>query len=183
LLESFKDLGYAGLLRPVGQTLDNLRIESFMVISDADGFIVRDKTRNRAQLTPREKTFLSELSGAHSAVKAKQDALRLANGIIEWHLTDADIERLEKAGRERRRDGEQTADSHSMSQILRSIGEMVDQKRGRLISVSKVENLVTVEYLTSSGRLISENYTMPMIYNFWVRSYKRRGGRNGATAQ
>lgn len=182
MLESLKGLGYAGLLRPVGQTLDNLRIDSFTVISDADGFIVRDKTRNRAQLTPREKAFLSELSASHSALKAKQDALRLASGIVEWHLTAADIERLEKVGRERRRDGEQFADAHSMSQILRSIGEIVDQKRGRLISVSKVENLVTVEYLTSTGRLVSENYTLAMIYNFWVRSYKRRAVRNGATA-
>ncbi|MBM4298199.1 MAG: hypothetical protein FJ143_10710 [Deltaproteobacteria bacterium] len=174
MLESLKSVGYAGLLRPVGQTLDNLRIESFTVVSDADGFIVRDKTRNRAQLTPREKAFLSELSAAHSAVRAKQDALRLASGVIEWHLTAADIERLERAGRERRREGEQTADSHSVSQILRSIGEIVDQKCGRLISVSKIENLITVEYLSTSGRLVSENYTMPMIYNLWVRMYKKR---------
>jgi hypothetical protein len=174
VLESFNSSGYASMLRPVGQTLDNLRIESFTVISEDDGFIVRDKTRNRAQLTPREKAFLSELSSAHSAAKAKQNALRLASGIFEWHLTAADIERLEKAGRERRRDGDQPVDSHSMSQILRSIGETVDQKCGRLISVSKSENLVTVEYLSSSGRLISENYTMPMIYNLWVRMYKKR---------
>ena len=182
MLESFRDLGYANLLRPVGQTLDNLRIESFTVITDEDGFIVRDKTRNRAQLTPREKTFLSDLSASHSALKAQQNALRLANGIFEWHLTDTDIERLEKAGRERRRDTEQAPDSHSMSQILRIIGAIVDQKRGRLISVSKVESLVTVDYLASTGSLVSENYTPPMIYNFWVRSYKRRAIRNGATA-
>jgi len=181
MLQSFKQVGYAGMLRPVGQTLDDLRIESFTVITDEDGFIVRDKTRNRAQLTPREKAFLSDLSASHSALKAKQNALRLANGILEWHLTDADIERLEKAGRERRRDTEQAPDSHSISQILRIIGEIVDQKRGRLISVSKIESLVTVDYLTSMGRLVSENFTLPMIYNFWVRSYKRRAARNVAT--
>src|SRR5215510_13062441 len=100
MLESFKDLGYASMLRPVGQTLDNLRIESFTVVSDDDGFIVRDKTRNRAQLTPREKAFLTELSDSHSEAKAKQNALRLASGIFEWHRTAADIERLYKAGRE-----------------------------------------------------------------------------------
>ena len=182
MLELFKELGYAGVLRPIGQTLDNLRIESFTVVSDDDGFIVRDKTRNRSQLTPREKAFLSELSAGYSASEAKQSALRLASGVFEWHLTNADIERLEMAGRERRRDTEQTPDSHSVSQILRIVGEMVDQKRGRLISVSKVESLVTVDYLKSTGSLVSENYTLPMIYNFWVRSYKRRAIRNGATA-
>ena len=181
MLELFKELGYAGLLRPIGQTLDNLRIESFTVVSDDDGFIVRDKTRNRSQITPREKAFLNELNGSFSASKAKQSALRLASGVFEWHLTNADIERLEMAGRERRRDTEQTPDSHSISQILRIVGEMVDQKRGRLISVSKVESLITVEFLTTTGRLVSENYTLPMIYNFWVRSYKRRGVRHATS--
>ncbi len=176
------ELGYAGLLRPIGQTLDHLRIESFTVTSDDDGFLVRDKTRNRTQLTPRERSFLTELSATHAASYDKRDALRLASGIFEWHLTNADIERLEIVGRERRRDTDQAPDSHSVSQILRMVGEMIDNRRGRLVSVSKVDNLVTVEFLSSSGQLISENYTLAMIYNFWVRAYKKRAGRNAACA-
>jgi hypothetical protein len=168
------ELGYAGLLRPIGQTLDHLRIDSFTVTSDDDGFLVRDKTRNRAQLTPREKTFLTELSAAHAASYDKRDALRLASGIFEWHLTKADIERLEVVGRERRRDTEQAPDSHSVSQILRMVGEMIDNRRGRLVSVSKIDDLVSVEFFSSSGQLISEDYTLAMIYNYWVRAYKKR---------
>ena len=170
----YKDFGYAALLRPIGQTLENLRIESFTVITDGDGFIVRDKTRNRAQLTPREKAFLSTLSSSQPAATGKQDALKQAFGIVEWHLTHADIERLDSEGRRHRRDAEQPSDSHSVSQILRVIGEMVDQKRGRLITVSKIDELVTVEYLSSDRYLVTENYNLPMIYNFWVRAYKKR---------
>ena len=176
------ELGYAGLLRPVGQTLDRLRIDSFTVTSADDGFIVRDKTRRRTQLTPRERAFLSELSASHSASYKKHDALRLANGIFEWHLTKADIERLEIVGRERRRDAEQAADSHSVSQILRMVGEIIDNRRGRLVSVSKVDDLVTVEFLSSSGQLMSENYTLAMIYNYWVRAYKKRAARSSGRA-
>jgi hypothetical protein len=176
------ELGYAGLLRPIGQTLDHLRINSFTVTSDDDGFLVRDKTRNRAQLTPRERTFLTELSAAHTASYEKRDALRLANGIFEWHFTKADIERLEIVWRERRRGTEQAADSHSVSQILRMVGEMIDNRRGRLVSVSKVDDLVTVEFLSSSGQLISEDYTLAMIYNYWVRAYKKRAARSSGRA-
>jgi membrane-bound lytic murein transglycosylase len=178
MMQLFKELGYAGVLRSIGQTLENLRIESFSVVPDEEGFIVRDKTRNRTQLTPREKAFLSELSTNQSTSTAKQDALRQANGVFEWHLTGADIERLETAGRERRRDRDQTSDSHSNSQILRMMGELIDQRRGQLISVSKSDDVVSVEFLSSSGQLIAENYTLPMIYNFWVRSYKKRAVQN-----
>ena len=177
-----KELGYATALRPVGQTLDSLRIESFTVVPDEDGFVVRDKTRNRTQLTPREKAFLSELSNNHPGSTDKQDALRQANGVFEWHLTGTDIERLEIAGRERRRDGDQASDSHSNSQILRMMGELIDQKRGRLISVSKADDVVSIEFLSSSGQMIAEDYTLPMIYNFWVRSYKKRAVQNAAVA-
>jgi hypothetical protein len=181
-LQMLDQLGYAGLLRPIGQTLDHLRIESFTVTMDDDGFIVRDKTRNRAQLTPRERSFLTELSATHAASYEKRDALRLASGIFEWHLTKGDIERLEAVGRERRRDTEQAPDSRSVSQILRMVGEMIDIRRGRLVSVSKVDDLVSVEFLSSSGELISENYTMAMIYNFWVRAYKKRAARSSGRA-
>jgi hypothetical protein len=183
MTQLFKELGYAGILRSIGQTLENLRIESFSVVPDDEGFIVRDKTRNRTQLTPREKAFLSELSTNQSTSTAKQDALRQANGVFEWHLTGADIERLETAGRERRRDRDQTSDSHSNSQILRMMGELIDQRRGQLISVSKSDDVVSVEFLSSSGQLIAENYTLPMIYNFWVRSYKKRAVQNEVAAE
>ncbi len=176
------ELGYAGLLRPIGQTLDHLRIDSFTVTSDDDGFIVRDKTRSRTQLTPRERAFLTELSASHAASYEKRDALRLASGIFEWHLTKADIERLEILGRERRRETEQAPDSHSVSQILRMVGEMIDIRRGRLVSVSKVDDVVTVEFVSSSGQSISENYTLAMIYNFWVRAYKKRAASRPARA-
>lgn len=171
-----EELGYAGLLRPIGQTLDHLSIDSFSVTTEDDGFIVRDKTRNRTQLTPRERTFLNELGAAHAASFQKRDALRMAIGVFEWHLTKEDIERLDVVARERRRETEQAPDSHSVSQILRMVGEMIDNRRGSLVSVSKVDDKVTVEFLSSSGQLISEDYTLAMIYNYWVRAYKKRSG-------
>jgi hypothetical protein len=143
---------------------------------------VRDKTRNRAQLTPRERAFLTTLSASQPAATGKQDAMRQASGVVEWHLSHADIERLDLEGRLRRRDTEQLSDSHSVSQILRMIGEIVDQRRGRLISVSKIDELVTVEFFSSEGQLVTEDYTLPMIYNFWVRAYKKRAPHKNGRA-
>ena len=66
---------YATLLRPIGQMLKGLRIDSFAVKPDRDGFVIRDKTRNRAQLTPRERAFLARLHLGHTASVDKEDAI------------------------------------------------------------------------------------------------------------
>lgn len=169
-----EDFNYAALLRPIGQMLEALRIDSFAVKPDNGGFVVRDKTRSRAQLTPRERAFLAELHLIHTPALDKGDALRLAAGIFEWHLTPTDIERFELQGRERRHAAQGTPDSHSVSQILRVIGSMLDQKRGQLSYISKDEQVVTVEYALPEGKKTTEEYSVPMLYDSWVRMYKRR---------
>ena len=90
------DHSYATLLRPIGQMLEGLRIDSFAVRSDGNGFVVQDRTRNRAQLTPRERSFLAELHLGHTDSLDKEDALRLAAGVFEWHVTESDMERFER---------------------------------------------------------------------------------------
>jgi hypothetical protein len=172
--EMIDEFRYTALLRPIGQMLEGLRIESFSVKPDSVGFVVRDKTRNRAQLTPREKAFLGELHWMHEASLNKEDALQLAAGIFEWHVTSIDLERFEAAGRARRHQDSGTPDSHSISQILRVIGNILDQKRQQLYCISKDANAVAVEYLSGDGKVANDEYSLPMLYDQWVRMYKRR---------
>ncbi|MGH7931243.1 MAG: hypothetical protein ACREQV_26025 [Candidatus Binatia bacterium] len=170
---------YATLLRPIGQMLEDLRIESFAVRPDRDGFVIRDRTRNRAQLTRRERAFLAELHLSNAEGLDKEDAFRLAAGVFEWHVMESDVERFEREGREKRRSGEQAPDSHSVSQVLRVIGTILDQKRGQMSYVSKDEQVVTIEYELPGGRMVTEQYDAPTLYDFWVRMYKKRTPRNG----
>jgi hypothetical protein len=175
----FENLSYAVLLRPIGQMLETLRIDFFSVTPDGQGFIIRDKTRNRTQLTPRERSFLAELHSGHTASLDKEDALRLAEGVLEWHLTEDDLERLERKGRERRDGSDHTPDFHSVSQILRVIGSILDQKRGQLGYVSKGEEIIMLEYTLAGGHRKSEEYKLPILYDHWVRMYKKRTGASG----
>ena len=172
-----EDQSYATLLRPIGQMLEHLRIDSFTVRPDRNGFLVRDKTRHRALLTLRERSFLAELHTGHRGRLDKQDALRLAEGVFEWHVTETDVERFERQGREKRRPGEQAPDSHSVSQVLRVIGTILDQKRGQMSRVSKQEQVVTLEYELPGGRLATEEYDAPTLYDCSVRMYKKRAMR------
>jgi hypothetical protein len=174
-----ESLSYAALLRLIGQMLETLRIDSFAVTPNGEGFVVRDQTRNRAQLTPRERAFLARLHSVHAPSLDKEDALRLAAGVFEWHLTGDDLAQFEREGRERRRDDKRTPDSHSVSQILRVIGTILDQKRGQMSHVSKDEQSVILEYIKPDGRRSVEEFSVPMLYDYWVRMYKKRAARNG----
>jgi hypothetical protein len=89
------------------------------------------------------------------------------------------MERFEREGREKRRGGEQAPDSHSVSQVLRVIGTILDQKHGHMSCVSKDEQVVTLEYKLPSGRMATEEYDVPTLYDFWVRMYKKRSPRIG----
>lgn len=171
---------YAMRLRPIGQILESLRIESFEVIPDHNGFIVRDKTPDRAQLTPRERAFLAELDRAGGA---QDGASNIAKGLFEWRVTETDVERYEREGRDRRRAGGQVPDSHCASHILRVIGGLVDQKGGRIKRVTKDDQVVALDYELPGGRAVSEHYDRPALYDLWVRLYMRRTGRSHGDAR
>jgi len=38
---------------------------------------------------------------------------------------------------------------------------------------------VTLEYVTPEGHKASEEFNVPTLYDFWVRLYIKRTGRNG----
>lgn len=133
---------YTQLLRPVGQLLDSLRIESFAFTIDQEGDVIRDKTRNRAQVTPREKAFFAELESHRTGSQGTAQARRLAEGVLEWRLEWGDIERLEHEGQSHRRNAGQAPDANSLPQIHRVLGGVVDQKRGQLLFISKEAEIV-----------------------------------------
>lgn len=165
---------YALILRPVGQMLEALRIESFALVFDDEDLIVRDKTPGRKQITPREKALFAEWQVTHTRPQDKQGALKHASGILEWRMTSQDIERLEKEGRARRRNPNLTPDIHSVPQMLRVVGALVDHKNGRLLAVTKDEQKVTFEYELLNGKKVSEELGVPALYDLWVRIYRRK---------
>jgi hypothetical protein len=170
----FEELRCAGVLRPIGQALEKLGIESFSVWPDGSGFMVRDRTRNLGQITARGKALSSDRQTTDRAPEAIEDVLRLATGVVEWRLDRSDIEKLESAGRERRCSSNQTPDPHATSQVLRATGEIVDQRLGRLLRITKEGHIVNLNYLSSSGQTVSDDYSPATLYDFWVRMYKKR---------
>ena len=84
------------------------------------------------------------------------------------------IDRLEKEGRSRRRNPNLTPDIHSISQVLRVVGALVDHKNGKLLTVTKDDEKVTFEYELVSGKKVLEELGVPALYDLWVRLYRRQ---------
>ena len=172
----FEELRCAGVLRPIGQALEKLGIESFSVWPDGRGFMVRDRTRGLAQIAAREKALAIDRQSTDGAAGAVADFSHLASGIVEWRVDRSEIEKLELAGRARRSRSNQIPDPHTTSQVLRVTGEIVDQRLGRLLRITKEGGIVNLNYLSSSGQTVSDDYSTATLYDFWVGMSKKRSG-------
>lgn len=164
--------GYAQPLRAIGQALETLNIQSFELEPVGDDFFVRGNipvTSADLRRTIWGKTR-SE-NGETGAIGAKVDSL------VELLYELKDIERLEEQGRSKRINPHGTADPASLSQVLRCIGAYLNQKRARLLKLSREAESVVVEYETSLGTNMKEMLSPSELYDLWVRMYLQRAER------
>ena len=168
---------YAQLLRPIGQMLEGLRVESFILEVEGGDFVVRGRRREEPPTTPEVKTFRV----IWHLVRGKKPQAQLpdspSSGVVELRYTAEDIARLEQTGREQRSVPSGTPEVHALSQILRATGDFVDQKQGQLLAVKKEDQTLTIEYESALKRKISEELTVSTLYDHWVRMYLKRSGR------
>ncbi len=169
------NITYAQLLRPVGQARESQRIETFTVTIEGEDVLVEGRKRTELQ---RESTPLGGFwqifrGGSKEPALAEQPAWES----VVKRYTPADLQAMEEAAQIKRGTGSGTPDAHSPSQILRAVGNFVDQKQGRLLSLSKEDQNIAIEYESASKRTVSEKFTVSSLYDYWVRMYLKRSGR------
>ena len=96
-------------------------------------------------------------------------------GLTELHYSPATIHQLDEEGRARRRNDSGMPDFNMLSQLLRTVGAYVDQKGGRLFSVSRHGSKVTLQYQVTEGDLTIESHEAPSFYRFFSDMYLQRG--------
>ena len=101
-----------------------------------------------------------------------------SSGALEIHYTHDDIARMETEGQSKRKGAEGSPEAHTLSQILRAVGAFVDQKQGRLLSVTKDGQDISIEYESALKRDLTEKFTVASLYDYWVRMYLRRRQRS-----
>lgn len=169
------NLNYSQLLRPVGQMLEPLQIESF-ALKVEDGGVAVYAEKRETQPAPDVSLKVSWQIFRRKKTAPAQ-AAQPSSGTLEIHYTLDDIARMDSAGQQKRSGAEGTPEAHALSQILRAVGAFVDQKQGRLLSVSMDGQEIGVEYSSAAGSNHAQKFTVASLYDFWVRMYLRRRQR------
>jgi hypothetical protein len=142
---------YAGALRCIGQALQNQDIEAFELKTHADEIRLQGGDPNPPYLD-----------------------------LVELRFSVEDIQVLDREGQARRRRLNTEIRFDSLPEILRAVGDYLDNKRVYLrrfsnsSSSSPYDPTVEVEYETRTGDVISENLTLMFVRESAVRMYKKR---------
>ena len=173
---------YARHLRAIGQDLENLRLSAFNLECTGSAYLVWVRSdeqsessnplfrisRNRLQKLWRNK-IPPHVLGQEEPYKlpSAETGRRLRYSVTE-------LDRIEREQRARRRQQSGTADGHSLSQLLRTIGDLAGQKNERLLGVSWQELSVSMVVETPEGRKEIDVFRPDNLYDQWVRMYLRR---------
>jgi hypothetical protein len=168
-----ESLSYAQTLRTVGQMLEALEIQSFELKIEGNDFTVSAQKSRR----PREKSlrvFWRRLRGKGAGSRGTN---KPSSGIVELHYTTAEIARIDCVGRAKRGATAGAPEPHSLSQVLRAVGAYVDRKGGQLLTVLKDNQNIDFEYKSGLKTKVSQQFTVPALYDYWVKMYLNRRGR------
>ncbi len=171
---------YSQLLRPIGQMLESLGVQSFILTVEGDDFSVRGQ-KPRENSKPNEVKSLRAIWQSMRAPKHGSEGSSIpSSGVVELHYAPDDIERMEIEGRAKRKaaDSGDAPEAHALSQILRACGAFVDQKEGRMLAVKKDDQNITIDYESAMKRKISEQFTVASLYDYWVKMYLKRRTRS-----
>jgi hypothetical protein len=172
--------GYAQPLRAIGQALETLNVQSFEMEPVGDDFFVRGNipVTSLATYEKLRRTIWGKFPSENGEKREDGSATELKiDSPVELLYELKDIERLEEQGRSRRINPHGTANPSSLSQVLRCIGAYLNQKRARLLKLSREADSVLVEYETSLGTNMKEMLSPAELYDLWVRMYMQRAER------
>jgi hypothetical protein len=166
-------------LRAVGQGLESLDVEDFDLTADGDGYFAlatrRDSTQtSKAAVRKVIRIAWQKFSGQNRRIDA-------APGLLRVVFTPEGILRLERMGRLRR--GQQSGgvpDLTRLAQILRIVGERLDELSGRLVKLTKRGEKIIIEYSSAAHRPRTEEWKLFELYDLWVDLCKRRHERSNA---
>jgi hypothetical protein len=170
------EFSFSQLLRPVGQMLEPLRIDSFSLKVEEGGVAVFADKHAAPQPVQNVSVKVSWQIFRRKKAEAAQE-LQPSSGSLEIHYSHDDIARMDTEGQSKRTGAPGSPEAHTLSQILRAVGAFVDQKQGRLLAVVKDGQDISIEYESALKRTLTEKFTVASLYDYWVKMYLRRRER------
>jgi hypothetical protein len=176
---------YARHLRAIGQDLEVLHFSDFNLEFTGDAYLVWIKSvdrseaskpllrisKNRLQKLWRNRTPPRTIGHEESyPISPSQTGRRLRYSVQE-------LDRIEREQRAQRRRQSGNADGHCLSQLLRTLGDLVGQRSERLLGIAWQDLSIGVVVETPKGRKEIEVYRPDNLYDLWVRMYLKRDNR------
>jgi hypothetical protein len=172
------NVSFAQLLRPVGQMLEPLRVESFSLKVEDGSVSVRARKREERHVPTPDMSLRVTWQLFRRKKPEIVSETQPSSGVLELHYTQDDIARMDTEAQARRTGSGGSPEAHALSQILRAVGAFVDQKQGRLIGVTVEGQDITIEYDSALKKTLTEKFTVATLYDYWVKMYLRRRQRN-----
>jgi hypothetical protein len=150
-------------------------MESFSVTIEGSDIVVRGHQPMKPQeasLGLSLKSLWRLLAGGDSEPAPPQPF-----AAVELRYTPAEVVRLDAERKNQRRSSAGAPEPHSLSQILRAAGSFVDQKEGRLLAVTKEGPKINLVYESAAKSMLSEQFSVSELYDFWVKMYLKRAQR------
>ena len=175
---------YARHLRAIGQDLENLHLSTFNLEYVGDAYLVWVRSdseadanpvfrisKNRLQKLWRNKMPLRPIGHEEPDHRSQSESGRRLRYSVH------ELDRIEREQRARRRQQSGSADGHRLSQLLRMVGDLVNQRGERLLGIAWQELSVSVVVETPNGRKEIDVFRPDNLYDLWVRMYLKRDNR------
>jgi hypothetical protein len=171
---------YAQLLRAIGQALEVLQFGSFTMEFTGGDFLVRgraatspEQEKARAMRQKVIKFVWEALPGEKASEAEIAFAMSTWPAELDLRYTAKDMDRLEQQGKAKRQNVASVPDVASLSQLLRTIGAYVEQKKARLVKISRYGESLVIQYDTVAGET-TEEVSSGSLYELWVQLYLQR---------
>ncbi|HEU4345524.1 MAG TPA: hypothetical protein VFU31_28580 [Candidatus Binatia bacterium] len=155
-----REKAYDHHLRVIGQALEAKGIDVFELEHRGDRYIVNGKPARTPSLIAKLRDWRERMLGESTA-----------SSII---YSRADIERLEREGRAKRRKADRLPDFYSLSNTMRTLGFYLDSKDAELLRIQKRALTVTLLYQSKDGHPEVEEQSIASFYNLFLSLYDKR---------
>lgn len=174
-------------LRTIGQGLESLHVEDFELRTEGDGYFALG-IPSAAVKNDDADGHISQfgvnrvlLKAWHSLIGRDAPERKFAtpgSNVLRILFTAEGMLRLEHQGKlKRNSDSAGVPNLNKVSQVLRLVGECIDEKAGRLIAVEKYRDRISFEYGTASDNHVREEWKLADLYEFWLEVSNRRRAR------
>lgn len=173
------DSSYAEPLRAIGQALEALHVEAFVLESAGGDFLVRTQSDKTSAEAISQKSFLKNLvQQIWDDVPPELEQSLSSMPAQRLRYTTADIEQLKKAGRAKRRTPDGTPEASKLSQALRAIGDYLNQKRAADFVIYWDSQSVSITCRTAENKRENESFRVGALYDLGLRMHRRRSPRD-----